>query len=201
MDEGPSVLIIDTEETVVERCEQVLQDTYSVFRLDTDGNTDVSVDMGDIDVVLLGRAIRVISNEDIFEAIRARRANCRVILMTESDSEVDELETVFDGQVTKPLDETELRETIGRLLDRASLDDILRQYYLLAMREATIRPEPSEVTDAFSDERSELDERMEACRRLADEKMGDLVSDSEFVGAIREIMDYSRNTPSPGATG
>ena len=194
MVEVPSVLIMDTEPAVAKCCEQWLRDGYTVHQQ----NTDEKFDVTEIDVILLGRAVRAISKEEVFEAIRNRTADCRVVLITDSDSEFDVLDTAFDEHLMKPLDEAQLRATIEKLVKRATLNDALHRYYLVVARHATVQQKAADGTTDAQAELARLTERADACRRSAEQVMGDLTSDSEFVGAIREVMDYDCPSSSRG---
>ena len=184
----PVVLVVEDEPDVAETYRRWLQSTYEV-RLAADGEAAMAAADDAVDVVLLDRMMPEMSGGEVLEAIRDRGIDCRVAMVTAVDPDFDVVEMGFDAYVTKPPEREELFETIDRLLERAELDDDLQEYYSLVARRGALEAEKTETELAESDEYDELLDRIEAAREAADDDMGDMGSDSEFVGAVREIMN------------
>jgi len=190
--DAPVVLIVEDEPDVAETYERWLQD-YDVRRVETGDAALAQIDET-IDVVLLDRMLPGMSGADVLEEIRTREIDCRVAIVTAVDPGFDIIEMGFDEYVTKPPEREQLRETVERLLHRATLDGELQEYYSLVARRAALESEFTESQLESNDEYAELVERIESHRAEVDDSMGDMASDSEFVGAVREIMDDSGRT-------
>lgn len=200
----PAVLIVEDEPEIAGIYEIWLQDAYEVHCAGTGREALRRLDDTEIDVVLLDRMMPETSGSEVLEAIRNRAIDCRVAMVTAVDPGFDIIEMGFDAYVTKPPDKDELRGVVERLLDRASLDDGLQEYYSLVSKRAALQANLSAEELGTSDEYAELVERIETHRATVDEAMGDMASDTEFVGAVREITNRNRDTDgsnSPGKEG
>lgn len=185
----PVVLIVEDEPDVADTYERWLQD-YDVRRVETGDAALAQLDET-VDVVLLDRMLPGMSGADVLDEIRSRGIDCRVAMVTAVDPSFDIIEMGFDEYITKPPDRVELRETVERLLHRATLDGDLQEYYSLVARRAALESEFAETHLESNEEYAELVGRIETHRAAVDDAMGDMASDSDFVGAVREIMDGS----------
>lgn len=184
--EPPVVLVVEDEPDVAETYRHWLESSYDV-RLAADGQEALERLDDATDVVLLDRMMPEMSGGEVLAEIRGRGVDCPVAMVTAVDPDFDVIEMGFDEYVTKPPDRDELTATIERLLDRATLDDALQEYYSLTARRSALQAEKTADELAASDEYAELLERVEAARAAADADLGDMSSDAGFVGAVREI--------------
>ncbi|WP_049981297.1 response regulator [Halolamina rubra] len=184
----PVVLVVEDEPDVAETYRRWLRSSYDV-RVAPDGATAMTELDGDVDVVLLDRMMPEMAGEEVLREIRDREIDCRVAMVSAVDPDFDIVEMGFDAYVTKPPDRDELTGTIERLLDRAELNDDLQEYYSLVARQSALQAEKTEAELAESDEYAALVDRIERERERVDEELGDMSTDTEFVGAVREIMD------------
>ncbi len=185
---SPVVLVVEDEPDVAETYRRWLRSSYDV-RVAPDGATAMTELDGDVDVVLLDRMMPEMAGEEVLREIRERELDCRVAMVSAVDPDFDIVEMGFDAYVTKPPDRDELTGTIERLLDRAELNDDLQEYYSLVARQSALQAEKTEAELAESDEYAALVDRIERERERVDEELGDMSTDTEFVGAVREIMD------------
>jgi DNA-binding response OmpR family regulator len=183
----PVVLIIEDEPDVAETYERWLQSEYDV-RVAASGSEALDQLDDKVDVVLLDRMMPKMSGSEVLEEIRNRGIDCRVAMVTAVDPDFDIIEMGFDEYVTKPPDRDELGATVERLLERASVNDELQEYYSLVARRSALQAEKSADELAASDEYDELVDRIETMRETVDADLGDMASDTDFVGAVREIM-------------
>ena len=184
----PTVLVVEDEPDVAETYRRWLQSEYDV-RLAADGEAAMAAVDDTVDVVLLDRMMPEMSGGEVLREIRDRGIDCRVAMVTAVDPDFDVIEMGFDAYVTKPPEREELFETIDQLLDRAELDDNLQEYYSLVARRSALEAEKTESELAESDQYDDLLDRVDNARDEADDDLGDMGSDPEFVGAVREIMD------------
>ena len=184
----PTVLVVEDEPDVAETYRRWLQSAYDV-RLAADGEAAMAAVDDAVDVVLLDRMMPEMSGGEVLREIRDRGIDCRVAMVTAVDPDFDVIEMGFDAYVTKPPDREELFETIDRLVDRADLDGDLQEYYSLVARRSALETEKTDAELAESDQYDDLLDRIDDARSAADDDLGDMGSDTEFVGAVREIMD------------
>jgi len=184
----PSILIVEDEPDVAETYRIWLDADYDVTVVD-DGDDALAAVDEDVDVVLLDRMLPGTSGGGILEEIRSRGIDCRVAMVTAVDPDFDVVEMGFDEYVSKPPDREELVETIELLLERASADDALQEYYSLVARRSALEAEKTPAELEGSDAYAELEARIDEQREAADVSLGDMGSDIEFVGAVRELGD------------
>ncbi len=184
----PVVLIVEDEPAVAEGYELLLQDDYQV-EIATGGREALKTVDDDVDVVLLDRMMPELSGKEVLDEIRARELDCRVAMVTAVEPDFDIVEMGFDAYVTKPPTRDRLHDTVERLLERATLDDELREYYSLLARQSMLETEkPAEALEA-SDNYADLVSRIEAKSEAVKASLGEMSSDTDFVGAVREITD------------
>jgi DNA-binding response OmpR family regulator len=191
----PVVLVVEDEPDVAETYARWLGDC-AVRRAETGPDALAQLDET-VDVVLLDRMMPGMSGAEVLEEIRSRDVDCRVAMVTAVDPGFDVIEMGFDEYVTKPPDREQLVGTVDRLLRRGTLDDDLQEYYSLVARRSTLEAEFAESRLESSDEYAELVERIETHKAAVDGAMGDMASDSAFIGAVREITGDTDETDSP----
>ncbi|WP_248897832.1 response regulator [Haloplanus halobius] len=183
----PSILIVEDEPDVAETYVRWLQSAYDV-QVASNGSEALEQMDESVDVVLLDRMLPKMSGGEVLTEIRDRGFDCRVVMVTAVDPDFDIIEMGFDEYVSKPPERDELRATVDRMLDRASLNNELQEYYSLVARRSALQaektPDELEANDAYS----ELVDQIEATRETVDADLGDMSSETEFVGAVREIM-------------
>lgn len=187
----PVVLIVEDDPDVMEIYELWLRPEYDV-QVATNGHEALRQLDSTIDVVLLDRKMPGMSGGEVLTEIRNRGTDCRVAMVTGVDPDFDIIEMGFDEYIKKPPDNEELCATIERLIDRSTLDEDLQEYYSLVSKRATLQAELSDDELKSNDEYAELVERIETHRKAIGETMGDMSSDTGFVGAVREIMGADR---------
>lgn len=186
--EPTAVLVVGGESDLAETYERWLRSEYDVRTAENGAEALAELDES-VEVVLVDRAVPGMSAEDILAAIRDRDVDCRVAMVTAVGPDIDVLEMGFDEYVTKPPERDELLETVERLVERASLDDELHGYYALVSRRSALEASRTSEELENSDEYADLVDRIEAEQETVDEDLGDMASDAEFVGAVREIAD------------
>jgi len=187
----PVVLLVEDEPDVAESYTLWLTDVYDIHRAETGEAALAKLDELAVDVVLLDRILPGMSGDEVLDEIRARDYRCQVAMVSAVQPGSDVVEMGFDGYVTKPPSRAELRETVDRLLDRSTLDEELQEYYSLVARRSALESELSRTERADSDAYQTLVDRIETHRASLDASIPDLTSDTDFVGAVREIDERS----------
>ncbi|WP_247730465.1 response regulator [Halovivax limisalsi] len=194
----PVVAIVEDEPAVAESYELWLDGEYEIRRAH-DGAEALEVVDDDVDVVLLDRMMPEYSGAEVLQELRERGIDCRVAMVTAVEPDFDVVEMGFDAYVTKPPTREGLRETVSKLLSRASASDELREYHSLMERRSALEAEKTAEALDESEEYAELLERIESKRADVDDGLGDMDDEVDFVGAVREIE--SGATPPDSADG
>lgn len=192
--EQPVVLIVEDEPDVAETYQRWLRSDYDV-RIASTGSEALDQLDDTIDVVLLDRMMPGMSGAEVLDEIRDRDVGCRVAMVTAVDPDFDIIAMGFDEYVTKPPTSDELCASVERLVERATLDDELQEYYSLVARRSALQSEKAVEELEASNEYSDLLDRIEAKRQAVGASLGDMASDTDFVGAVREIVDSGDRSP------
>ncbi|MFC6734368.1 MULTISPECIES: response regulator [unclassified Haladaptatus] len=188
----PVVLIVDDEPDIAETYELWLSDRYQI-KIAGSGDEALSKIDTDVDVVLLDRMMPGMSGEEVLTEIRTRDIDCRVAMVTAVDPSFDIIEMGFDEYVVKPPSKERLRATVEQLVKRGELNTTYQEYFSLIARQDALQAEfsPGELAD--SPEYNTLLAQIEAQESKLKDRLGELNSDANFIGAIREIMRESES--------
>ncbi len=146
--------------------EQMLADLYADFLAEYNvlttysGEEALETICDDVDVVLLDRRMPGLSGEEVLEAIREAGYDCRVAMVTAVTPDVDILDMGFDDYLTKPIDMGDLVETVERLLELNTYDQLIEEYYQLASKRAALEAEQENIDITEHDEFSKLTDRI-----------------------------------------
>lgn len=146
--------------------EQMLADLYADFLAEynvlttNSGEEALETICDDVDVVLLDRRMPGLSGEEVLEAIREAGYDCRVAMVTAVTPDVDILDMGFDDYLTKPIDMGDLVETVERLLELNTYDQLIKEYYQLASKRAALEAEQENIDITEHDEFSKLTDRI-----------------------------------------
>lgn len=131
MDSGelrdPTVVIVEDERELAGFFADALRDQYTV-KIATDGSHAVDLIDHEVDLVLLDRRIPEQHGDDVLNRIREARYDCRVVIVTAIDPELDIVDMEFDDYLTKPVGKRELLNTVNEQLIYATYDEKLREY-------------------------------------------------------------------------
>lgn len=185
--ESATVLIVEDEQPIADLYALSIVSNCTVHTA-YDG-TEALDKMGpDVDVVLLDRRMPGLSGEDVLGAIREKGYNCRVAMVTAVTPDVDILAMEIDDYLTKPVDRTELNETIDQLSELNAYDVPFQEYYQHFSKKAALeaeRPiidiEADEEFNRLTDRLAELEAELEAKQKTA--------SGSEF----RDLLNRRRS--------
>lgn len=185
--EPPTVLIIEDEADLVEMYRLWLEEAYRV-RTALDGATGLEQLDDDVEIVLLDRRMPGLSGDEVLEAIKRDGYDCRVAMVTAVEPDFDILEMGFDAYLSKPVGKEQLQNTIERLLDRSTYDDLLQEYYALVEKQATLETTKRTAELTRSDEYDRLTARIDELQA----ELGGIDSDEEFIATINSIESHDR---------
>lgn len=183
----PTILIVDDDNGVTEPYEEWLVD-YSIRRVATGSEAIAAMDET-VDVVLLDREVPATDEETLLTAIQEQERTCRVVLITPEDPGVEVLERGFDAYITKPIEATALQETVARLQNRVELAKELDSYSALVTRRSELEVEHSQGHLADHEEYQAICDRIAEHEAAVEAYTGDMSSDTEFVGTVKEIVE------------
>lgn len=164
----PVVLAVDDEARVVQAFELWLGDDYR-FETATSGREALEQMHSGIDVVLLDRHMPGLSGAEVLDSIREDGYDCQVAMVTAVDPDFDIVEMPFDHYVSKPVDETELREVIEELLGLDGYGQTVHELYSVTQKIATLEAEKPRQTLEKDERYQELIERREELQQQADD--------------------------------
>ncbi|MXR50928.1 response regulator [Halovenus sp. WSH3] len=173
MSERPLVLAVDDEERVVQAFDIWLGDEFEVLTA-TGGAEALEQISDEVDVVLLDRHMPEMSGDEVLERIRAEGYDCRVAMVTAVAPEFEIVEMPFDHYISKPVDESELREVVGRLAEMGAYDQRLNELYRVTQKIATLEAEMTDSRLEHHEEYSSLVERRDRLRAETHDLVGEM---------------------------
>jgi DNA-binding response OmpR family regulator len=174
-----TVLIVDDEQTVADVYALRLRDRYET-RTAYGGRDALDAIDETVDVVLLDRRMPALSGDDVLTEIRDRDLNCRVVMLTAVDPDIDILELPFDDYLCKPVEKSDLVDVIDQQLVARQYGDRLSEYLHVTSKLALLEA----GTDADHDEVKSLRERADELQAELDDT---LESFEDIDAAFREI--------------
>lgn len=179
-DTRPTVLVVDDDPRLARMHAEWLDDDYNVETV-YNGKQAIHRLSDEVDLVLLDRRMPGLSGDELLQKIRDSGLDCRVVLLTAVEPDVDIAALAFDDYLLKPGGESELRSVVASVLDRADEDDLLT-YYSLAARRALLDAELSEAERASSEAYQRLLDRLETaearlddCDAPTDDRLQDII--------------------------
>ncbi|MFB6117367.1 HalX domain-containing protein [Halosegnis sp.] len=186
-DGSATVLIIDDEPDLADLYAAWLGDTYEVVTA-YGGEAGIEAMSEDIDVALIDRLMPDLSGDEVLDRVREDGYDTRVAMVTAVEPDFDIIEMGFDDYLVKPVRREGLHEAVERLLDRATYDAQLREYYALVSKRAALETQKSERELADSEAYADLVNELE---RLSDDIDATTANFSaeDFEAELRKLDD------------
>lgn len=185
--DDPVVLVVEDDQDLARTYERWIADSYDV-RVAHDGNEALERMDESVDVVLLDRRMPGLSGDEVLSSIRDDGFDVRVAMVTAVDPSLDAIALGFDAYLVKPTTMDELRETIDRLLERSTYDDLLQEYYGLVETQALLDVRLSGDARSSAEYRS-LDRRIDELQDELASTLGGLAEDDDFIATLRTLKD------------
>ncbi|EMA12893.1 HoxA-like transcriptional regulator [Haloarcula marismortui ATCC 33800] len=163
-----TILIVDDEPAVADVYADQLGERYTVETAYS-GEAALSKLDSAVDVVLLDRRMPDLSGDEVLSAIREKRYDTRVAMVTAVDPDFDIIEMPFDDYVLKPVSKADLFQTIEQLLLYADYEERLREYYSLTAKYAALESSKPQAVLDESEEFTALRAELEEVRAELDE--------------------------------
>ncbi|KAA9408907.1 response regulator [Haloarcula hispanica] len=162
------ILVVDDEPAVADVYAEQLRDRYTVETVYS-GEAALSKLDSAVDVVLLDRRMPDLSGDEVLSAIREKRYDTRVAMVTAVDPDFDIIEMPFDDYVLKPVSKEDLFGTIEQLLLYADYEERLRECYSLTAKYAALESSKPQAVLDESEEFSELKAELAEVRAELDD--------------------------------
>jgi DNA-binding NtrC family response regulator len=137
MTEDATVLIVDDEEDVADTYAGALGDRYDITTTHS-GEQALEAVGPATDIVLLDRRMPGMSGDEVLEEIRDSGLECRVVMITAVEPDIDIISMAFDEYLVKPVTAGQLNDVVERMLARKDLAEQIQQMFTLASRLATL---------------------------------------------------------------
>lgn len=170
-----TILVVEDEDHVAELFVTVLSKHYDVERASTGQEALDRVD-DDIDIVLLDRRMPEMSGDAALEEIQSTDIDCRVAMVTGVDPDFDVIEMGFDDYLVKPVENSELLETVGGLLALDTYQDIQQELSSKLVKKNVIEAEKEPEVLATNQEFQELSSEIAELR----DQLEDIEGERDF---------------------
>ena len=160
--EDVTVLVVEDEESVMETYKLYTEtEGYEVLTASNGGEALVEIS-DDVDIVLLDRRMPGMSGDEVLSHIQKWEMDCRVVMVTAVDPDVDVIKMGFDDYLTKPVSKDDILDTIEQLLLFDRYETLLNEYHTKTKAYATVKANVDGGDDADTVER--LEEEREQLR-------------------------------------
>ncbi|TQQ82956.1 response regulator [Halonotius terrestris] len=178
-----TVLIADDEPDVVSVYAARLDDDYEV-REAYNGREALDALDASVDVLLLDRRMPGITGDEVLESVREDGYDCRVIMVTAIDPDLDIVDMPFDDYLCKPVSKDTLLDAIEKQLTASEYSKTLRELFRATAKLGVLRAEkpPADLEDAAEFQR--LEARVESLRAEQTELLAEL---DDFEAAFNAI--------------
>jgi DNA-binding response OmpR family regulator len=181
--EDPTVLIVDDEQDVADLYAFRLDDHYDVRTAYNGQDALVAVD-DTVDVVLLDRRMPGLTGDEVLAKIRESNHECRVIMVTAIDPDVDIVDMEFDDYLCKPIGKETLIDAIDHQLTATAYGDIVQELFSATSKIGVLEAEKPPEELETSEEYQRLKDRVEELRAQQDDLIAEL---DDFEAAFNAI--------------
>lgn len=154
----PTVLVVDDDVETAQLFTDFLSDDYAV-RTAYSGEEALELLDSDVSVVLLDRRLPGLSGDEVLSRIQADRTDCRIVMTTALDPDIDSLSLPFDDYLVKPISQEEVRDAVSRMQERHSCDEQIQEIFALVSKMATLESKLSIPEMEASSEYASLEAR------------------------------------------
>jgi DNA-binding response OmpR family regulator len=179
-----TVLVVDDEQDVADTYAAQLRASYDV-RVAYGGEAALDEMDESVDAVLLDRRMPDIQGDEVLDRIRDQGYDCKVIMATAVDADLDILALDFDDYLSKPIRRDTLLETVEQQLEPIQdRDRRLDEFFKIVstMEVLEDRLPPSQL-----DQHEEYQEQKNRAQQLGKELADELADFDEIVRTFREI--------------
>lgn len=180
-----TVLAVDDDPDILGLISSFLSDEFSVM-LAADGETAIRL-AGQADVMLLDRKMPGMTGREVLQKLRENDNDIPVAMVTGVEPDFDIVDMGFDDYLVKPFRQGELRATVRNLIKSVEYDNVVREYFSLVSKLATLETEKTEDELANSDEYSHLKDHLEEVKTDARDALNESIDDGNFATLFARI--------------
>jgi len=163
--ESATILVVDDDDEAADVLAKMLQPEHEVI-VAYGGEEALELVGPDIDVVLLDRRMPDRNGDEVLKEIRSRGIDCRIVMVTAVEPDIDIIRLDFDDYLVKPITQQTLQNTVDRMLTRSALDEKLLAAFSLATKMATLESKMAISDLESSEEYAQLEAEFEEYRSL-----------------------------------
>jgi DNA-binding response OmpR family regulator len=189
-DDNAVVLVVEDEPEMIEMYRLYLKE-YDV-RGAAGGEAALEAIDDDVDVVLLDRRMPEMPGSEVLEEIRARGFDCRVVMVTAVDPDLDLLDMDFDEYLVKPVSRDEIQTAVERMLARTAFENRIQEMFSLASKLATLEMKLDIEQLEQSEQYQQLVEEFAAHRQAAKQFDETQYYSDATLDKIRSILEEAQ---------
>ena len=163
--ESATILVVDDDDEAADVLAKMLQPEHEVI-VAYGGEEALELVGPDIDVVLLDRRMPDRNGDEVLKEIRSRGIDCRIVMVTAVEPDIDIIRLDFDDYLVKPVTQQTLQNTVDRMLTRSALDEKLLAAFSLATKMATLESKMAISDLESSEEYAQLEAEFEEYRSI-----------------------------------
>jgi len=182
----PVVLVVEDDRTMADLYAEWFEGSYDV-KTAYDGTEALERLDKTVDVVLLDRMMPGLSGGEVLEAIRDSAVDTQVVMVSAVTPDLDVVQMGFDAYLEKPIEATELNETVDRMLARAEYDEKLQKLFSLIERQETLEAVKKIEILEHSEEYRSLTDRLETVQVEVESLLTEL-PDEDFRVAVERLQ-------------
>lgn len=160
-----TILIVDDEREIADSYAETLRSEYAVITAYSGKAALEEIDSG-VDVALLDRRMPDLSGDEVLAEIRSRDIDCRVVMVTAVDPDIDIISLDFDDYLVKPVSGVMIQDAVERMLARTNIEANLQNAFSLASKMATLEAKMDIEELEASEEYEDLEARFSEYRKL-----------------------------------
>jgi len=164
-----------------------------ILTITTSENSALHLVDENIDLIFLERPFIEPLASKLFERIRKQKYSCQVAIITGAEPNFDTCNTPFDAFLTKPIDNTELKQTTRKLAKRSELDDALKDYANLTSKLCQMKQKHSKKRLNQDQQFKEVETRINQLEIKIDSLSTDLTNKDLF-----DVISHSSAEPELG---
>lgn len=178
-----TVLIVDDERDVADLYAFRLEEEYTV-RTAYGGQEALDAFDEEVDVILLDRRMPGITGDEVLQRVREHDHDCRVVMVTAIDPDVDIVDMEFDDYLCKPIGKETLFDAVEHQLTAQQYGDTVQALFRATSKMGVLEAEKPDEELVDSEEYQELTARVEELRAEQNELMEEL---DDFEAAFNSI--------------
>jgi DNA-binding response OmpR family regulator len=180
-----TILILEDEEGLADLYTTWLTTDYTVRTTYTASEAQEAFNE-EVDIALIDRRLPDGSGDEILRWVRQKHSKCRTAMVTAVNPDFDIVDMPFDDYLVKPVERSNLKDTVGSLNNQRAYDETVRNLFALVKKEAQLESEKSRTELESSEEYKKLQNKIVEAQDAANETFSQL-QERDMATIFREI--------------